>query len=422
MVFTRINASALYLVIVISLVIGLICSSLVVVAYFYRSEYQKKFRHDRLKDNLNSGIDILLASPDSSYHQKSSFGLFDKEEDSVTLQKTDWGVFHLCKVQAFIQRDTLFKTFLIGNQIDSAKWGAIYLTDEDRPVSVSGKTVIKGNVFIPKAGIQSAYVDGKAYQGDKQIVSGIKLTSQKKLPVLDDRTLSALIKDFALTGDSTTLSDSLSRSFLKDTKIFDFKHQVKTLEQLTLKGNIILRSDTTLTVDSTAKLNHVLVFAKSIIIKDGFKGNGQFFATDSISVGKDCGFDYPSCLGIVRYDVPKNISQVRLSIGERTTFNGLLFTYEKTPGSAKPMISLSKNDTIRGQLYSQDALALKDQCVLIGSTMTNRFVYRTSFTLYENYLINATFNSDILSSYYLTSPLIPEASKKKKILQWLEAN
>jgi hypothetical protein len=86
------------------------------------------------------------------------------------------------------------------------------------------------------------------------------------------------------------------------------------------------------------------------------------------------------------------------------------------------MISLNKKDTIRGQVYSQDAMALKDQVVIEGSVFTNRFVYQNSFTLYENYLINTTFNSKDLSPYYLASPLTPVASKKKKILQWLEEN
>jgi hypothetical protein len=57
------KASALYLVIVITLVIGVICSSLIVVAYFYREQYQRAFRYDALQNNLNSGINILINRP-----------------------------------------------------------------------------------------------------------------------------------------------------------------------------------------------------------------------------------------------------------------------------------------------------------------------------------------------------------------------
>jgi hypothetical protein len=412
------------MVIVIALVIGVLCSSLIVVAYFYRSEYQRKFRYDRLQNNLNSGVNILLASPDTAYARQTTFSLFlfNKDADTVSIQKSIWGMYDICTVKAFIQKDTLFKTFLIANAVDSAKWATIYLADEDRPVSVSGKTSITGNVFIPKAGIQSAYIDNKAYSGDKRIVIGEKHISERNLPVLDTLRLNLLDKNFSAKGDPMAGKDTINQSFLKNTRVFDFKNVVQTLDHIRLNGNILLHSDTTLIIDSTASLSNVLVFARSIIIKDGFRGNCQLFATDSISVGKNCHFTYPSCLGIIRSSAPKIISQAKVSLGENTTFGGLIFTNEKKPGAMKPMISLNKADTIRGQIYSQDALALKDQCVFDGSVFTNRFVYRNSFTLYENYLINATFNSKDLSPYYLVSAATPVSSKKKKILQWLEGN
>jgi hypothetical protein len=417
-----IRASALYLVIVIALVIGVLCSSLIVVAYFYRSEYQRKFRYDRLENNLNSGINILLASPDSAYARQTTFSLFNRSDDSVSIQKSVWGAYNIFTVKSFIQNDTLFRTFLTANAVDSAKWSAIYIADDDRPISVSGKTSITGNVFIPKAGIQTAYIDGKAYTGDKRIVIGEKRTSEKKLPVLDTDRLKLLDKDFSTKGTTLGNKDSLTWSFLKEIKIIDFKNEEQTLKHLDLKGNILLHSDTTLIIDSTVLLNNVLVFARSIIVKDGFHGSCQLFATDSISIGKDCHFSYPSCLGIIRSNAPKIISQAKISIGENTTFSGLIFTSEKKPGSLKPMISINKKDTIRGQIYSQDALALKDKAVIYGSVFTNRFVYQNSFTLYENYLINTTFNSKNISPYYLASPVTPVASKKKKILKWLEGN
>jgi len=70
------KASALYLVIVIALVIGLICSSLVAVAYFYRAEYHKKFRQDRLNHNLLSGISLVLTAPDAAYKEPQKIALF----------------------------------------------------------------------------------------------------------------------------------------------------------------------------------------------------------------------------------------------------------------------------------------------------------------------------------------------------------
>ena len=183
------KASALYLVIVIALVIGLICSSLVAVAYFYRAEYQKKFRQDRLNHNLLSSINLLLAAPDGAYKEPQRIALFGGEKDSVIIQKQAWGIFDIGTVRAYAQRDTIYKAFSIAGAADSAKWAALYIADDDRPISVSGKTRIEGVAYLPKAGIQTAYVDNKAYEGDKRLVVGGKKISDKTLPALDNNRL-----------------------------------------------------------------------------------------------------------------------------------------------------------------------------------------------------------------------------------------
>src|SRR5579862_8354642 len=289
-----VKASALYIVIIIALVIGILCSSLIAVAYFYRYEYQKKFRQEHLQNNLSSGVNILLATSDQFYSKPYTLSLFGSGDDSVSLQKFQWGVYEVGVVKAFIQHDTLYKTFSMANTIDSSKWAALYLLDDDRPVSVSGKTVIDGDAYLPKAGIQEAYVDNRAYEGDKRLVLGKKYISKKKLPSLDSASLIRLGEYFSARGDTTIGKDSVKQSFLKPVKIYDLKKSLQPLQHVALSGNIIIHSDRTLTIDNSASLKNVLVFARTIIVKAGFTGNCQLFASDSISVEQGCHFSYPS--------------------------------------------------------------------------------------------------------------------------------
>ncbi|MDB5008618.1 MAG: hypothetical protein JWP45_3011 [Mucilaginibacter sp.] len=419
------KASALYIVIVIALVIGLLCSSLIIAAYFYKIQYQQKFRYDKLTNNLSSGINILLASTDTAYNNGKTFSLFGGDADSVSLKKVSWGLYDIGVAKAFIQRDTLYKTFSIANTIDSAKWAAIYLVDQDRPFSLSGKTIVRGDVYIPKAGVQEAYVDNKAYQGDKRLIIGTKHNSEKTLPQLDNSRLSHLQAYFNsnIQTDSTlTQKDSLQQSFLSPPRFFNFKKKAQIIENIHLKGNIVLLSDTSITIDSTANLSNILVFAKSIHVKTGFHGSCQLFATDSITVEGHCLFDYPSCAGILRFQSLAAGKQENLTVGPDVTFNGILFTYEKAENKSKPSISIGKYSRISGQIYSQGMLELKDSTEVTGSVFTSFFYYRNTFTLFENYLINTTVDSKALSPYYLTEDLLPVAGKKKKVLQWLEAN
>jgi hypothetical protein len=419
------KASALYIVIIIALVVGLLCSSLIVSAYFYRLQYQRASRYDQLQNNVGSGINILIANQDPSFEEKS-FSLFANSTDSVSLKKIPWGIYDIGVSRAFNQRDTLYKVFSIANSIDSTKWAALYLIDEDRPVSVSGKTMIKGDAYLSKAGVKEAYVDGKSYQGNKKLIQGKIHTSDKKLPDLSASRLAQFEIFFNQKSkiDSTLLKfDSVSNSFLSPTRIAYFGKKVETLKNIKLSGNIILFSDTSLIIENSVDLNNVIVFARSIIVKSGFKGTCQLFATDSIAIAHDCVFNYPSCLGILRFKSSTVKTPAKINFGENSQLTGLIFTYEKESNkSYQPLIDLGKNTIINGQIYSQGIVGLKDGVKINGSIFTSRFLYQSTLTRYENYIINTTIDATALSSYYLNSDLVPIAGKKKKILQWLETN
>ncbi|QEM09157.1 hypothetical protein [Mucilaginibacter rubeus] len=420
------KASALYMVIVITLVISVICSALIITAYLYKTRYQAKFRSDQLRNNLNSGITILLNTRDSIYNDGRTFSLFNSDADSVSLKKTNWGIFEVCSASAFTGRDTLYQVFSLANAIDSAQWAALYLIDEDRPVSVSGNTLIRGNAFIPKAGIRAAYVDNKAYTGNPDIVNGKISDSERKLPQLSAGRLEQLKKQLALSPPVSGFpagTDSIAQSFLKPVLTYSFGKQVKTISHISLTGNIILYSDTTIFIDSTASLNNILVFAKGISVSSGFRGNCQLFASDSVSTGRNCRFSYPSCLGLLRFGTGNTVGlSARSDLGDRSTFEGLIFSYQKDEQQLPPVISLGKSALVRGQVYASGILNLKAGVRIDGSVFARRFLYQSEFTRYENYLINVSIDSRSLSSYYLSSELAPVAGKPKKILQWLEAN
>lgn len=416
------KASALYMVIVITLVIAVLCSAMIVAAYFYRLQYQQKSRYDVLQDNLESGINILLAADSSAFLEAQDISLYDNGEDSVSLKRIKWGLYDIGVVKAFIQQDSVYKSFMIAHTLDSLKWGALYLTDEERPVSVSGKTMIRGNVFLPKAGIKEAYIEGNAYQGDKRLVIGEKRTSGNSLPRLQEQRL-AYLKNLGNAepgADTRLVMDSLSNTFQSATRVFHFNNTKVTLKDISLKGNLIICSDTLLIIDSTAVLDNIIIFAKAIAVKEGFRGKVQLFATDSIGIEKNCRFDYPSSLGVMKFDTVSN-SQARITIGEGASFNGTVFTYEEKISPAKTLIDIKKKAKISGQVFARGMVRLQDGAEISGSVFTNRFIYQTNVTLYENYLINVKIDAGNLSPYYLSSPLFPFSSTDNKILQWLES-
>ncbi len=415
------KASALYMVIVMALVMAVICSSLIVAAYFYKSQYQRSFRLQQLHNNLASAENILLESK-ADLSKTIKISLFNQENDTVILSRKNWGVFEVGVARAFVQHDTLSSAFTLAPVRDSAKLYALYIVDEDRNISVSGKTVIKGTAFLPKAGIKEAYVNSQPYKGDKRLVIGTQKTSTRALPALNEKALQQLKKYFEPDEQVNTVSslpaDSVSRSFMQPTLRADFKHNTYTVNT-TLKGNIMLRSDTSIILDGNARLENVIVFARSIKVKSGFRGSCQLFATDSVQVEQGCRFNYPSAIGVLNF-AEKAHGQRKLSLGNSVKLEGAIMMYEKAQNDLMPVVDLGKGTIVSGQIYSQGLLNYQDGAVINGSVATTRFLYQTSYTRYENYLINLRIDGPALPGDYLNYELLPAAGNHKKVLQWVK--
>ncbi|TKC60299.1 hypothetical protein FBD94_15450 [Pedobacter hiemivivus] len=410
-----IKAGALYIVVIVSLLIAMISASLLTIAFYYRQEVQKKTRFDKLLVNLESGTAVLLSEGFNYYDEAKSVDLFEDQKDSLVLKKELWGVYELNTVKAFEAKDTLKRAFFSGDAFTDPN--AIYLADEDRPLSVSGNTQITGDGQLPKSGLKQAYVEGKPYAGKELIYGAIK-NSDRGLPVLNDKLIQEIEANLkTVEGLPFFVKDSISCSFFNATDIYKLAATQMNLGSRKLNGKIILVSDTTVNIDADTRLDHVQIYAPAIIVAGGFKGSCQLFARDSIIIGKNCVFDYPSFAGIFKPEESK--IQAKLSLGEGGRFSGVLFSYEKTRSPLQTIISLAKNCKVNGEVYATAYVKMEKTTAVYGKTSAKRFIMQTPTTLYENYLIDITLNRKMLSKYYLSSSIFKRDHREQRILRWL---
>lgn len=414
-----IKASALYISLILSMLIVLICGSLLSLGYIYRMENKKQERRDRLEANLASGMAIVLEEsfkPDTLLQT----GLYGTEGDSVLLDKQAWGVFELGLVKAWENTDTLQKAFLIGAVMkDTLK--VLELSDEDRPLSISGKSLIKGTALLPKSGIKAAYVENATYI-DKTLVYGRIKDSGRELPEPDEAILKQarkLIEE--MTGEDKVAGlldkDSTQHSFFKPVRKIHLGVEDADLSGLTIKGNVMISCDTTLVLDAASKLDKVILIAPHVRIGEGFKGNIQVIATDSITLGNKVQLDYPSALLVLKHDTAK--FQVRIDIGKDCRIAGQVLAYEKARSLLMPMVVVGEGTQIKGEVYVKGYLNLGKKSAVQGSVSLIRFMARTASSLYENYLIDVQLNRPALSRYYLSSKLLNKETLQNKVLCWL---
>jgi hypothetical protein len=408
------KAAALYIVIIVSLLIAVISASLLTIAFYYRLEVQKKIRMDKLMTNMESGTAILLSEGFKTYDEDKILDLYGDQKDSLILNKTRWGVFDLQILKSFELKDTLKRSFLSGNMFKDQ--GAIYLADEDRPLSVSGNTQITGNGELPKAGLKQAYVDGRPYEG-KELIKGSIKPSGRELPPLDDELLKRIETYLKpMDGIPFDVKDSISNSFFNKELIYKLTSDQQEIGQVKIRGKIILVSDTTVKISSSAILEDVQIYARAIVIESGFKGSCQLFARDSIIIGRDCDFLYPSFAGVFKPDISQ--IQAKVSLDSASHFSGILLGHESKRTDLQTLVSLGKNTLINGEIYA-GYIKVERTVNVNGKVYANRFVMQTPSTLYENYLIDITLNRKLLSKYYLSSPIFKGNKSEQKILKWL---
>ena len=416
----KVRANALFIVLAVAMVISLFTGSLIMLAYHHRIRVVQSQLAKRLDANAASGIQLLLSDSYSLDNTSSkTIDLFDLGNDSVCLKKMTWGVYEIGVSNAFSQKDTVTKMIQFGFETDSLSNTALYLTDLGNALSIVGNTSINGNAYLPASGVRRGYMEGESFTGDQMINGSVK-QSAKQIPPLNKAHLNNLLNYFKpgelfkqdCIVETDISKDSLIRSFRDTTLLIQFSgsREINSV----LRGNIILYSTADITLDASARLTDIIIYASSVRIKSGFTGNLQIFCTDSIIIEDNCVFNYPSALGVLKMDY--KTTQPYIAIGNQTIIQGILLSYQYVTDQKQTRISLANTSLVEGEVYA-DGFVEADGTVY-GNITCNKFLLHTNSGVYENYLFNTVVYFNKRSSHYVGSG-INSSGNSRKLIKWL---
>ncbi len=417
----KLRGSSLVVTVVIALVLAILCSSLILLAYYNRQNEQTSDIEFRLNNNIESAINLVLA--DSIIYvslQTDRLDLFQEGNDSVVISRRLWGLFQVGDINAFYGRFSRKKTFFYGSALPDSLNGCLYLADHQRSLSLVRETKLVGDAYLSKAGLKAGYIDQQGFSFDKLIEGEIKI-SNKALPGLSEevtgniKNLLGICHDTAQTKGMQLYidQDSIFRSFA-DVPLLIFKSGKTILENCNLNGQVIIFSDSILEISSTAMLKDVILVAPSIRIKEGFRGTVQAIANDSLIVENNCFLDYPSSLILQKRET--ETLQNRLIIGEGCKISGIVISLCDNDDLYKSYIGMGAKTIINGVVYAMGYLNLGAN--VTGTVLTDFFIHKTPSVIYENYLADIEINRKKLSGFFLASPLF-KGQSKKGILQWV---
>lgn len=414
-----VKASALHLVLVITLVITVLLGSLIYLHFFYREQAQKIDRWGALEQDLKAGTSIALSSYFS--HTQSGDSLLLSPitlRDSLRIGKKQWGFLDAVTVHSWRGDDSLSRSFLSGVQPTDST--VLYIVDEDRPLSISGKTVIQGTAFLPQSGIRPAFVDGEYYQGIEKMVDGQIKESSQALPDYEVERINAIkslyTEKFPESADVPSNS-SLRHSFFEATKYYHLPQAAPLLAD-SISGNLVILADSTLHISARTVWEDAIVIAPHIKLEDNFSGNGQFFALDSLTVGKNVVLGYPSILALLAADSLNG--PLKLTIGENSRIQGMVLLHRADIPDQMDLLELQKNVTVEGELISFGLLKYTDPLTVKGGLYSHRLIIQRPSSLYENYLISLNLERNKLHPYYI-APFFwtTEDPAPQQIVKWL---
>lgn len=414
------KAGALFYAVTVALIIAMICTALVLFAYVSRVEFQDTRMNLDAQRNATSALRLLLAKPELVPFDKSTqIDLFGNGLDNAIVERQQWGGFEIGIATGIRARHTHRRAAMIGANLHKDSQVALYLADRNKPLSLCGQTLIKGTCYLPKAGVKRAYIEGKTFVGPK-LIHGTVQEAGRSLPAINKEMINrniAYLKGDLSPRDSLLnmreVGDTIENSFTQKTLVIDADGDFP-ITSGRFVGNVRIVSTGTVFIGASAVIEDVIVYAPRVIIEDGFRGNLQVFATDSVDIGEDCQLDYPSVIALVRRNEKEH---AQLNIRQGTEISGVVFAYQDRVGVRNHLrLSLEQSAIVHGQVYTNGMMDMKGK--IYGSLATNGFLLNTPSSVYENHLLDITVDWSRLSEHFTGINLVNE-SDTRTVVKWL---
>jgi hypothetical protein len=421
----KLNSGALQFTVFIAVLIALLLSALILYAYTFI--YMKEQSKGAIENIQLSNTGIAYALEQQEFNGDTlSLDFIKKEHQIVKVHLSPWGVFEKAFAVSQFRKKIFKKTAIIGSLINSEEDPTLFLQETQNPLTVVGNTLIKGNIFLPKQGVKSGYIAGNSYYGKELVYGSVKKSTVdfKKVNPKTIASLSFYLNDYKPLNPQDYINletnESIVISFKEKTK-GGYSRKAIVLKNRSIAGNVIIKSDTLISVKNSTFLKDIILIAPIVEIEDGVIGNFQVIASERITVGKKCQLSYPSALVLCQDNKGKE------ALGFKTVFDNkiyidsgslikgsVLYFQTKEISDFQTQIVLEKEARIKGQVYCNGNFELRG--TVSGSVFTKQFMANQSGSIFVNHIYNGVIENEKVPAVY--GGLILEKDTKI-IMKWL---
>ncbi|HEU4789520.1 MAG TPA: hypothetical protein VFS71_07535 [Flavobacterium sp.] len=421
----KLKSGALQFTVFVAVLIALLLSALILYAYTFI--YMKEQSKGAIENIQLSAIGIEYLLEQNEFNGDTlDIDFIKNENQSVKVHLSPWGVFEKAFVVTQFRKKIFKKTAIIGSLINSEEDPTLFLQETQNPLTVVGRTTIKGNVYLPTQGVKTGYIAGNSYYG-KQLIYGAIKKSTSSMPKLNMSAVEALsfyLKEYKplRPADYINLESNqkIAVSFKNNTKGSYSKNKI-VLQNKEISGNVIIKSDTIICVKNTTFLKDVILIAPNVEIEEGVIGNFQVIASKRITVGKMCKLNYPSALVLYQDNktssglVSNTIFENKIFIDSGSTIRGSVLSFQtKEMSDFQTQIILEKDARIKGQVYCNGNFELKGR--VSGSVYTKQFIANQAGSIFVNHIYDGVIENE--NTPIVFGGVIFE-NAPKTIMKWL---
>lgn len=380
----NLKGGALYIAMMVGIIIGILLTMFILLARYNNYNVTAFAQNSQLQYNLKSAFQIARSSyftPEKNDRWiKNSFN-----DDSIKVKRTYWGAYLLVTAQTKNRHYAISQSALFGSPM--SKDSGLVVSDNSRPVGLSGSVIFKANCYLPSGGIKPAFIEGQSYMGGTQNAAFIKKASLQ-IQVIDEAFKSAIYdqqKNLLSNTDSLVGLgvNTMERSFSRSTAVME--QQGNKMIHYQLKGNIKIICDNELVIDSSCHFSDVLVIAQKVRFKQGFKGSVHVIASDSIIAEKQTVFEYPSSFVLAPGNEKENKLRC-IQMSEDSQFNGGMIAFSELDNAdSKVFIKLDAKGEVNGFIYSSDYLHSEGK--INANVICDKLMLKTPSAVYENHLL-----------------------------------
>lgn len=399
----HIQAASLTNTIFVCMMIGVFCSALVLVSYYYNTAHAYLDFQEELVHHNESAMIYALSTVDN-YPDDTDVEIDVLEGSKKTIvSKKSWGFYKLLTCSSYLKNDTISKTVLIG-QNSSNRALALYLTNYDVALKLAGKTHIVGAKKIPRSRFENGHFNGVINQIN---TSGTISNSDKRLPPIIKPSVIPLEEEMLSIGQIEQGTEVFN-AFDQPMKSIDLS-EVSVLENISFKGHIVLHVTNDLFIRSSAKLEDVLLVASAkVVFEEGFKGKVQVVSTQSVYLEPQVELQYPSSIY-----VNNDNESVEIHMAEDVKVLGAVVLNGKTyEGSKLRKLIIDEKALVVGTAYNYGYTQL--QGTVIGEMYTDHFFLKTETLDAENLILNGVINHEKLPERFVKIPLFSQEELNTK--------